>query len=454
MKKFFNRAICSTIILFIPIAYGADVQYLKAPEPGISNNFGTAVAIDSSTVAIGVPDQGGQNDILSGAVYVYNCDVASCSEPTLIKADNFDAYDRFGHSVAAKGNILVVGAPNEDGDSTSPMDNSLDSSGAAYVFEKQLGTWVQTGYLKASNPDSLDFFGLTVATDSETVVVGAPAEDGDGASEGSNSVRNSGSIYVFGKDQGEWEQQGYLKAVNPEEYAQFGASLAVVGNNLLVGVPFKSDAAGSVSAFRQESSEWQVLSEFLPEFLDAGDQFGWAISLYGDRAIIGAIGESGNGESPGDNSVLNSGAAYIYHFNEGSWNFEDYLKPANLDEIDQFGYSVGLYEHFAIIGARLEDGDISDPASDALNDSGAAYIFTRETGDWVERAYLKATSPDPDDVFGSSVSVTRGMALVGAPWEDSNGSSPTDNSLQDSGAAYVFDEIHYDQIFQNGFESN
>lgn len=440
--------LCMLFYLLAMHGYAADSDYLKALNAGFSHEFGTAVSTTTNIIAVGAPDQ----QQASGAVYLYETGISGLMQAAMLKAENADNFDGFGHSVSIAGNVIVIGAPSEGGDGSSADDNSLVSSGAAYVFEKMDNSWMQTGYLKASNPGTDDLFGWSVATDGETIAVGAKWEDSDGSSSESNDIRHAGAVYVFSKNQGEWQQQSYLKSANPTDYDSFGSSVAVDGDNLIAGAPFKLDAEGSVFAFRKISSEWQFVSEVSLESTESGDQFGWSVGLDADRAIVGAIGESSDGSSQDDNSVGWAGAAFIFRLNGADWVLEEYLKPRFPGEIDQFGYSVELSGDFAVVGARLEDGISTDPENNSLTDSGAAYIFIREGSSWPERAYLKATFADSEDLFGSSVSIASGVAAIGVPWEDSEGSSPADNSLENSGAAYTFDQGYYDRVFKDSFE--
>ena len=170
-----------------------------------------------------------------------------------LKASNTGAGDTFGESVAVSGDTVVVGAPFEDSDAAG-VNNDGDNddatqAGAAYVFVRDGITWSQQAYLKASNTDVVDRFGFTVAVSGDTVVVGARLEDSDATGvnddEGNNDATNAGAAYVFGRDGTTWSQQAYLKASNTDADDEFGDSVAVSGDTVVVGAPFEgSDAKG------------------------------------------------------------------------------------------------------------------------------------------------------------------------------------------------------------------
>ncbi len=160
-----------------------------------------------------------------------------------LKGENTESGDRFGYSLANHGDRLVVGAPWESSSSSGVngdgADNSMLGAGAAYVFRRVGGQWVQEAYLKASNPDSSDGFGKALAIADGLIVVGCSAEssgaqtiDGDGSD---NSTSGAGAAYVFELVGGQWAQTAYLKANNAGEGDQFGSSVAAEGDLVLVG---------------------------------------------------------------------------------------------------------------------------------------------------------------------------------------------------------------------------
>src|SRR5690606_12045856 len=115
------------------------------------------------------------------------------SQQAYLKAPNAEANDTFGFSVAISGDVIVVGAYNEDSSqitvtngATASSDNSASNAGAAYVFVRSGTTWSHQAYLKAPNAEGSDNFGYSVAISGDTIVVGAPQEDG-----GQTTINNS-----------------------------------------------------------------------------------------------------------------------------------------------------------------------------------------------------------------------------------------------------------------------
>jgi FG-GAP repeat len=171
--------------------------YLKASNTGVNDNFGSRIALSGDGSALE-----------AGAVYVLARSGSTWSQQAYVKASNTDTYTGFGSSVAlsADGSVLAVGADGEasaasgiDGDQT---DNSMGGAGAVYMLARSGSTWSQQAYVKASNPDAVDYFGIVaLSADGSILAVGAPEEDsaalGIGGDQTDNSAPNAGAVYVF-----------------------------------------------------------------------------------------------------------------------------------------------------------------------------------------------------------------------------------------------------------------
>jgi hypothetical protein len=208
--------------------WSEDSQILRASDIDINYLFGISVAMsaDGNTVIIGASDKGAH-----GAAYVLRYSSGTWSEDsTILMASNVGSYDEFGTSVAMSddGNTVIVGARKERG-----ATNNTTNSGAAYVFRYSSGTWSQDSQiLRASNVGSYDQFGTSVAMsrDGNTVIVGSPLEDGQGA--------DAGAVYVFRYSSGTWSQDStILRASNAGSNDEFGNDVAMSGDgtNIIVG---------------------------------------------------------------------------------------------------------------------------------------------------------------------------------------------------------------------------
>ena len=301
----------------------------------------------------------------------------------------------------------VVGAPSENSAATgvngNQASNAADGAGAAYVFTRSGTTWTQQAYLKASNTGAGDGFGAAVAISGNTIAVSAPYEasaaSGVNGNGNDNSATNAGAAYVFTRSGTTWSQQAYLKASNPGIDDVFGRSIGISGDTAVVGAIFEDSAATGIN---------------------------------GNQA---------------DNSANGAGAAYVFARSGTTWSQQAYLKGSNTGAIDTFGASVAVSGNTIIAGAPGEDSDATgvngNQASEAVSASGAAYVYTRSGTAWTQQAYLKASHPRQDDVFGTAVAIDGNTAAVGAKLQDGHyvpagDEDPTDTSTVESGAVYPF----------------
>ncbi|WP_345323173.1 FG-GAP repeat protein [Candidatus Villigracilis proximus] len=165
------------------------------------------------------------------------------TQQAYLKASNPGASDYLGYqAMALSGDTLVIGAYSEDSNAVgvngNQLDNSASSAGAVYVFTRSNGVWSQQAYLKASNPNLDDSFGSSVDISGDTIVVGAPGEDGNATgvngNQLSNSAENAGAVYVFTRSGTIWSQQAYLKASNTDAGDYFGLPVKVSGDTIAV----------------------------------------------------------------------------------------------------------------------------------------------------------------------------------------------------------------------------
>ncbi len=382
------------------------------------------------------------------------------------------ADDLFGQSVAIEGEYAIVGAPQDD--------DHGSASGSAYIFRRNAGgDWVLVKKLAASDAALGDHFGRSVAMSGDYAIVGAPADDDNGSSSGSAYIfsRNqggsdnwgqvakltasdgaaidqfgysvaisgddaivgaysdddngssSGSAYVFSRNQGgsdNWGQVTKLTASDASAEAWFGYSVAISGDDAIVGA-LGDAAAGSAYVFSRNqggSDHWGQVTKLTAADGSAGDNFGGSVALSGDYALIGA-------DHDGDNGSYNSGSAYIFNRNQGGsdhWGQVTKLTASDGSAGDQFGYSVAISGDDAIVGALNDDDNGSD--------SGSTYIFSRNQGGsdhWGQSTKLTASDGSAGDQFGYSVAISGDYAISGAFQDDDNGDR--------SGSAYVFGPV-------------
>ncbi len=465
-----------------PIAQQA---YFKASNTGVSDQFGRSVSVSGDTVVVGAWQEdsdatgvdGNQIDnsaAQSGAAYVFVRNGTTWSQQAYLKASNTGAMDGFGQSVSASGDTLVVGAYLEDSNATgvdgNQGDNSATNSGAAYVFVRNGTTWSQQAYLKASNTGAMDGFGQSVSASGDTLVVGAYLEDsnatGVDGNQGDNSATNSGAAYVFVRNGTTWSQQAYFKASNTGAMDEFGWSVSVSGDTVVVGAHLEDSNAtgvggnqgdnsllgsGAAYVFVRNGTTWSQQAYLKASNTGADDRFGFSLSASADTLVVGARNEASiatgvNGNQT-DNSTTDAGAAYVFVRNGTTWSQQAYLKASNTGFADRFGWSVSVSGDTVVAGAFGESSSATgvngNQSDNSATDSGAAYVFVRNGTTWSQQAYLKASNTNALDQFGHTVSASGDTVVVGAWGEDSNATgvngNQSDNSASLSGAAYVID---------------
>lgn len=402
-----------------------------------------------------------------------------------LKASNTNDSDSFGISVSlsANGTTLAVGSTGEDSSATGingeQSDNSAPDSGAVYVFVRNGISWSQQAYIKASNSDNGDLFGVSVSLsgDGNVIAIGASGEDGGATvvngDQADNSAANSGAVYMFSRSGATWSQQAYLKASNTDADDMFGArvSLSADGDTLAVSAPAESSnatgvagdqadnsvgASGAVYVFARVGEIWNQQAYVKASNSELLDWFGISVSLStnGNTLAVGASGEDSgavgvNGDQT-DNSVDGSGAVYVFTRSNGTWSQQVYLKASNSGIEDGFGGNVSLSEDgntLAVAAAAEDSGDVGvngDQTDESADGSGAVYVFARSGTVWNQQAYLKPSNVVTDAWFGYSLSLSAdGDTLaIAAVVEDGNSvginGDQSDMSAPSSGAVYLF----------------
>ncbi|MFM7052133.1 MAG: FG-GAP-like repeat-containing protein [Planctomycetota bacterium] len=316
----------------------------------------------------------------------------------------------FGTSVATDSNRAVFGAPG-----------LFFSVGAATIFERGSGNaWSFSTTLQGSQAAAGDEFGYSVALDGDLVAVGAPGAGGPLSS-------TQGAAFVFKRIGTAWIEVARLTASDGAAGDDFGFSVALKGDTLIVGAPgddINSQAdRGSAYVFRNTSGNTWT-QEFKLGAADgaAGDQLGWSVAtftspVHGRRALIGA---------PGKNA--NAGAAYMYIRPSGAWEEVGALlgTPAGAARYGQavaLGHAGGVDR--AYVGAPFANiGGVA---------AGAVFAHYRSAGGevWLGYHTLRQSDREGADAFGSSVAASGDAIVVGAPLDDVRG-------VADAGSATMF----------------
>ena len=287
--------------------------------------------------------------------------------------------DEFGRSVSISGNTAIVGAIGDDG-----------FIGSAYIFHFDGSVWIQQQKLTASDGAAYDNFGHSVSISENTAIIGASGDD-----------NYLGSAYIFQLNGSTWLEQQKLTASDGETNDQFGGSVSISENTVIVGAEGDDAFSGSAYIFQLNGSTWLEQQKLTAGTITVYDFFGQSVSVNGTTAIVGAYGD--------DNSI---GSAYIFQLNGGTWLEKQKLIASDGEVEDQFGRSVSISENKVIIGAY---GNFID--------NGSAYIFKLNDGTWMEQQKLTASDGAAGDGFGTSVSISGNIAIVGASLNNISGSA-------------------------------
>ncbi|MCA9659114.1 MAG: hypothetical protein KC486_12280 [Myxococcales bacterium] len=378
---------------------------LAAPDFTGGDAFGSSVAASEDLIVVGAPEA----EDATGAVYVCARDGAYWRLAARLSSSDGAAGDRFGESVALADATIVVGAPRAD-------DGGVDA-GAAYIFTaaSDAGPWLEVAKLKASDGAASDRFGLAVATDGQTIVVGAPRVDAADAS-------NSGAVYVYTRgEMATWADAAEVARLTDDEQledARFGLSVALDGDTLAVGAPKDPTivrGGGSVSIFADlGSDEWAHTAKITADDSEEHDTFGRSVALEGDLLVVG--------ETYGGTPGVDDGAVHVFRrTGGGAWTARAKFSPSGVGNYDLLGVSVAI-----------RDGVIAAGASQR-RPSGAVFVFAEAGGEWQQVGAL-LRGAGYGDKFGASVAFAGETLVVGASGVD----QLDDPHGRGSGAVYLF----------------
>jgi hypothetical protein len=287
----------------------------------------------------------------------------------------------------------------------------VEDRGATYPVVIDPVLWRTQVKLTASDAAFQDQFGARVAVSGDTIVVGANKDDVNGKTD-------QGSVYVFVRSNGIWEEQAHFSSSDGAAGDQFGAAVALDGNNMVVGARFADSNNGKAYAFTRSGPSGTWIEQKLTRTLFPGSsafpgQFGYSVGISGNTIVVG------NPRAHGINNVP-TGVAHVFVRNGATWDPQTVFSGTSGNGL--FGQAVAINGGTIIVG---------DPAAffDAPNDpnhpfgivKGAAYVFTGAGANWSFQQQLAAPDGDQDDFFGQTVAVDGDSAIVGAPGDDVNG---------------------------------
>ncbi len=327
----------------------SQTQKLTVSDAQQDDLLGAAVDVDGAVLVAGAPGREGSR----GIAYVFEKPGEAWQQSQILDADEERGpNDFFGASVAVASDVIAVGALGHSG-----------LQGAVFVYEQRGTEWILAATLRGESPAGL--FGISVATDGQTLLVGAPEDE-------SNGVK-VGAAYVFQRGESTWSQTQRLVAPDGAQDDLFGQSVSFDNGFLAVGAPLADDQGidtGAAHIFELRGEEWQHSAELLPANGSESGQFGFSVAARRKAVAVGA---------PQDRDI---GSAYVFDYFQGSWRLTQKLEPIAGMPQDFFGVDVAVSVGDLVIGSSDDDNDSNENV-------GSIATFERQYG---SRCHLELES--------------------------------------------------------------
>ncbi len=375
---------------------------LLAPDGMAADAFGLNVSLSGDWALVGSSRHDAVADD-AGAAYVYQFNGVEWTYFQKLTAADGAAGDRFGATVSIDGEVAMIGAFRDD-------DNGGDS-GAVYVFDFSGSSWSETQKITAADGANGDWFGYAISQQGGRVAIAAHKDN-------EADRDNSGAVYMYAYDGMTWQPEQKLMAADGQAFDQFGIAVSLDVDRLLVGaytVDDGGDDKGAAYIFDFDGVEWSQSQKLQSTQGAAGGFFGYAVSLFEDRALIGAYEDTG--------LASGSGAAYVFALDGNNWTQQQRLVADETFPVQAYGIAVDFSGDRALIGASKAH------ASGFI--SGLAYVYDYQEASWSVTEKLLGADTVARDELGVSVSLSDGRALLGAHRDGDLGT--------DAGSAYVFD---------------
>ena len=422
MKRLSLRRLALTLaamqIAFTPCWAQSPVRTkLSASDAAAGQQFGNPVAVHGDTMIIGAPGDATGGDA-SGAAYIFERVGDVWTEQIKLMKDTPVTFDLFGQAVATNGETVFVGALGDNEVSTS--------AGAVYVYRKVGEVWTFQDQLLASDAETFDNFGRSLATTESTLVVGA---EGDDTACPADPFCNSGAAYVFEEIGGTWTEDDKLVPSDPEEGDFFGRVVAIDATTIVVGAEEEDESgsnAGAAYVFENDGGGWTEVEKLLADDGAKDDNFGAAVAVAGTTVVVGARRDDDGGNA--------SGSAYVFDEIGGLWTQSQKLTASDASIADNFGSAVSMQAGTIVVGAPSDDHG-------GFNGAGSVYRFIQAGSTWTEEQKLIAADARASHQFGNAVAPDGDVLAIGAFGDDDVG--------PESGAVYLFEAM----VFSDGFES-
>ncbi len=314
-------------------------QKICAPERVRYGQFGASVAIDGDNIVVGGYIRVNSNPpkIGDGAAYVFQKNSSGVFTQTqeLTTHDTLGGYDggSFGYSVAIDGKHIAVGALTADG------------SGAVYMYEKSGETWRLSDKLIDADAEYRDFASRSLALSGDYCAVGASGRDVYDTIRKIDKV-NAGAVYIYKKGETGWKKHQFIAPEDCMDYGFLGSSVAINSEYLAMGARHDNARTGSVYIYKLSGENWVKDSKIYASNFRSKDNFGSSLAISGNRVVVGAY------------SAAIGGSAYLFSKTENGWEESFIYNADGIKRMDEFGQSVAISGNSVIVGSPKADNEV------------------------------------------------------------------------------------------------
>ena len=384
-----------TVIALIEACLLLPAQAAQLPNQSFSidgdgadgNQFAEVIATSGDTCALLARG--------SGAIEIFVLSNSTWVRQQRINPTNLPAGARIGSTLALSGDSLAVRV-------LSPDSEGVYQLASVRIFQRTAGVWAYQSDIFGFSGAPQPLFAAEMAFDGNSLIV---------SDQSSEEAPLSTSVFV--RNGVAWGRQASI--------ARSG-TLTIEGDTLLIGIPSASvsgkAAQGTAYAYTRTGSSWTQQAQLIATDGSAYDEFGKAVSLDGDTAIVGAYGHLDELNENG------RGAAYVFIRSNGVWSQQGRLAPSAGSLDDSFGLRLAVSGNYALVGAPTA-------TVSGRSDVGAAYIFVRSGTSWTQQAQLSSSNGASLDGFGYGLALRGTAAWIGAPFHDTS-------EFNDQGLAYEF----------------
>lgn len=399
------------------------VQKIVASDRENGDNFGWAVAIYNKNIVVGAPYhdrnlEGIVSGTSIGAAYIFELnELGSFIQTQKLIADPLESQVLFGYSVAIDGTTIAVGSPAYAKDESGSIESNINDAGAVFVFNKGNGNWVKTKMLVSNDRTVKNFgeaLGSSVSICGNLIIAGAVGADYDANND--NMMEASGAAYIFERLGASWSQVQKLVALDRAAYDEFGKSVAISGDNVIIGACHKTETAdpnsrpntgnayifsrrtapnrvrpdGGVILTPGDNGNWRQVLKINPDDRKPDDYLGWSVSISGDYAVVSARKQDTDSL---DNRIDDGGAIYVFYQDKNrNWTQTGKLAAGDRSQLDNLGYAVAI-SGCDIIGSAIVDQE-DEQNTNALTSAGSAYVFSAADCRNVAPCYRQKITPD------------------------------------------------------------